>query len=159
MQIRKATWEDLSNIFDLSNDIEVRDSSYTKQKITFEDHQTWFANKLEDVNYLFLVGYIDNQFFGQARFEIKDEEALISISVNKNFRGKGLAIKFILEAIKIFQKQFQDCKIIIAYVKEANTASQKFFEKAGFKLLKKCDINGIDSRKYILHFREYNNGN
>ena len=83
----------------------------------------------------------DNVPIGQVRFECLDEEVTativvlcpeaISLSVDANFRGKGIASVLIEEACAVLHKQKGPVPIT-AYIKPDNAASVRAFERAGF---------------------------
>lgn len=136
-EIKLATVEDMKDVFDLANDDLVRQNSFIQDKITWEGHQGWYKNKINDENCSFyLMKDTTNKLIAQVRFD-KDKgnqnEGEVSISVSPKFRGKGYGVK-VLKACsdKIISKQ--KIKKIIAYVKPANIASRTIFEKAGYTL-------------------------
>lgn len=130
--IRLATINDIKKVFELSNDEDVRKNSINQEKIKWEYHIKWFENRIKNTKEPFyIIETLDNDFVGQVRFD-KKEELVISISVAKNFRGKGLAAKI----IKKCSEKTKSNKII-AFVKDCNIASKKSFVKAGYKFIEK----------------------
>ncbi|MBA6155159.1 GNAT family N-acetyltransferase [Tenacibaculum sp. S7007] len=148
INFRKAKKEDVRLLFDWSNDPLTRQNSYQSEEINFYDHEKWFHNKINDKNSLLLVGITNNKPVGLVRFDIKNENSTIGITINKNFRGKKLAPKLLIEASKIYFKEFT--KPVLAYIKKENIASVKSFEKASFCYYKEEKINQIDSYVYKL---------
>lgn len=70
--------------------------------------------------------------FGQVRIQkISNTDAVISISLDKSFRGKGLGIQMLMMSIELFRKSFPLIKIN-AYIKIENIASKNIFERSGF---------------------------
>ena len=130
--IRLATIDDMEKVFELSNDDVVRANSINQEKIKWENHVKWFEKRIQrTTDPFYIVESEKKEFIAQVRFD-KKEEIIISISITKPFRGKGLASKVIKECSK--KSGF---KKIIAFVKEENFASQKAFLKAGFVLKEK----------------------
>lgn len=148
ISFRKATKNDVQLLFDWSNDTLTRQNSYQSEKINFSDHKKWFHNKINDKNSLLLIGAIKNNPIGLVRFDAKEENSTIGITIDKNFRGKKLAPKLLIEASKVYFKEFS--KPVLAYIKKENIASVKSFEKAGFTYYKEEKINQIDSYVYKL---------
>lgn len=126
--IRLATIDDMKNVFDLSNDDVVRKNSINQEKIKWEDHIRWYENRIKRTEEPFyIVESLNKDFIAQVRFDKKDEH-IISISISKDFRSKGLASKIIKRC-----SEESGRKEIAAFVKEENIASQKAFVKAGYK--------------------------
>jgi len=136
-EIRLITFDDIKDIFVLSNDDFVRQNSFDSEKITWENHQKWFKNKLEDKNCVFYVVKENNNLVAQVRFDkVNKNEANISISLSKDYRSKGYGAKLIkLMSDKMLNDN--NIKYINAYVKNENIASIKSFEKADYILKEK----------------------
>ncbi|WP_435262772.1 GNAT family N-acetyltransferase [Tenacibaculum sp. nBUS_03] len=145
---RKATKEDEQLLFDWSNDKLTRQNSYQSKEIVLSDHKKWFSNKIKDNNSLLLIGTTNSVPIGLVRFDIKEENTTVGITLDKNFRGKKLASKLLSEASKIYFKELK--KPIVAYIKKENIASIKSFEKSGYKFYKEEQYNGINSFIYKL---------
>lgn len=129
-KIRFATIEDIKNVFDLSNDDTVRHNSIHKEKIKWENHVNWFEGRLKKTNSPFyIIESLSKDFIGQVRID-KNDETIISISINKDFRGKGFASDIIRECS--IKSKFNE---IFAYVKSDNISSQKAFIKAGYQYI------------------------
>lgn len=143
--IELAKIDDMKAVFDLSNDELVRQNSFNQEKIEWESHQAWFRNKINDENSLFyLIKDLKGDLIAQVRFDkIMDTEGDISISVASQFRGKGYGVK-VLNAVSEKIIAEKKIKIIKAYIKNENLASQAIFEKAGY-ILK--EINS-EKRRY-----------
>lgn len=128
--IRLAKTEDMKNVFDLSNDDTVRQNSIHTEKIEWETHVKWFENRLNNTNSPFyIIESLSEDFIGQVRIDKKDEN-IISISIKKDFRGKGLAPDIIRECS--IKSKFNE---IYAYIKSDNIPSQNAFIKAGYQYI------------------------
>jgi RimJ/RimL family protein N-acetyltransferase len=71
---------------------------------------------------------------GQARFDIlkENKEAVISVSVDRKYRGRGYGSAMIrLASQKLFY--LSETNLIHAYIKQNNEASIRAFVKAGYK--------------------------
>ena len=131
-KIRRATPADIEKVFQLSNDPVVRANSINTEKIKWEEHVSWFENRIKKAEEpFFIVQSFEGELIAQVRFD-KKQETIISISITEAFRGKGLASKIIQKSSAESQ-----LKKIIAYVKEDNLVSQKAFLKAGYQLRSK----------------------
>lgn len=151
---RLATPDDVRLYFDWANDPETRQQSFQTEPIPFATHQAWFSRKLADLNTLLLVFESDGQPVGQVRIERSPVENVIGISLDKAFRGKGLASELISRAATIFFAQYPNDATIYAYIKSDNRASARAFERAGFQLSgetgKFVDTSGLPPLVYVL---------
>ncbi len=136
-KIELAKIEDMKNVFDLSNDELVRQNSFNQEKINWDNHQAWFQNKINDENCIFYsVKSFENDFVGYVRLDNENDEWILTIHLNQNYRGKGLGAKILNKVIEI-----NKTKKIIAFVKEKNLSSYHSFIKVGFKLRKLINKN------------------
>jgi RimJ/RimL family protein N-acetyltransferase len=143
---RKATPNDLQLLFDWANEPEVRNNSFNSQPIPLEEHTKWFLSKVNDTNTLFYIAEMEKQPVGMVRFDIKEENTIISILIDKNHRGKGLASILLVDCCKLYFEQ--ESKPIHAYIKNSNTASIHSFEKANFSFLKEEKVYHVESKIY-----------
>lgn len=126
--VRLANENDIKKVFDLSNEDKVRQYSFNKEKIKWDDHTKWFNERIKNTNEPFYIVEDNNgNFIAQVRID-KKEETTISVSITEQFRGRGLARYIISECSE--KSGFRN---IIAYVKSENQASLKSFIKAGYK--------------------------
>lgn len=150
MQIhhRKAKISDLDLYFEWTNDPATRSNSFNTQEVDYQEHTNWFSRKVEDKKALLLVfENKENIPVGQIRIEQKTDENVIGISIDKNFRGLGLAVPILTSACEVFFTDFQE-KNIHAYIKKTNLASLNSFKKAGFEVIEELLIS--DEPSYLL---------
>lgn len=152
LEFRKATIKDSRLLFDWSNDDLVRQNSFSSDKLIFENHNQWFTDKLKDENHLFLIAMVGNHEVGLVRYTIHNEHTVVGISISKQFRGKQLAARFLVESAKEYFKT--NALPIFAYIKKQNIASVKSFENAGYMFLKETKVNDHDSVIYQLEKKE-----
>lgn len=155
MQIhhRKAKLSDLNLYFEWTNDPATRSNSFNTQEVDYQEHTNWFSKKIEDKKALLLVFENDENIpVGQIRIEQKTDENIIGISIDKNFRGLGLAVPMLTSACEVFFAEFQE-KNIHAYIKKTNLASLNSFKKAGFEIINELVISNETSylleKKYV----------
>lgn len=150
LSFRKATLDDLDLYHRWTNDPDVRANSYQTEPISLEVHSQWFRSKVNDSNYYFLV--FENHVgvpVGQVRIQItSDNQALIGISNDAKYRGKGYARQMLEKSTSFFLSQLPQTTIN-AYIKIGNKASVRAFEKAGFILEEVVDYGSIPSFHYI----------
>lgn len=153
MQIshRKATESDLDLYFNWTNEKETRNNSFNKQPVDYQLHTNWFLNKISDKDTIMLVFENEEKIpVGQIRIEKKTSENIIGISIDKHFRGKGLAVPMLKIATEQFFETFQG-NSIHAYIKIINLASLNSFKKAGFEEEKTLLVNEEMSYLLIKH--------
>lgn len=155
MQIhhRKAKLSDLDLYFEWTNDPATRSNSFNTQEVDYQEHTNWFSRKVEDKKALLLVFENEENIpIGQIRIEQKTDENIIGISIDKNFRGLGLAVPMLTSACEVFFTEFQE-KNIHAYIKKTNLASLNSFKKAGFEIINELVISNETSylleKKYV----------
>lgn len=139
-KIRKANINDTNDVFKLSNSDEVRLNSLNNGYIDWEEHKKWFEEKIQSKDILFLIVEDENgKFSGQIRFEFNQEnnEVRVSISLNQNLKGKGLAKKILAEAMEHCSNEIDFEVIFIAEILEKNIASIKLFKRLGFVINRK----------------------
>ncbi|MBN1637370.1 MAG: UDP-2,4-diacetamido-2,4,6-trideoxy-beta-L-altropyranose hydrolase, partial [Ignavibacteriales bacterium] len=130
---RKATKNDSELIFNLSNDKLVRNNSINTEEILVDTHIKWFDEKLKDENYIILLAKDKNDIFiGQVKFELHNDNAIISISICKNYRGKGFAKKMLEKSCGYIFENYNNINEINAYIRPENISSKKSFEGVGF---------------------------
>lgn len=143
--LRQVQNEDCDLLFKWSNDKLVRENSFNSNEIKYNDHINWFYNKLNSSNCHMFILYFTNIPIGQARMDVQNKEAIISYSIDINYRGQGFSLKM----LKMLEKAAQNCNSeidkLIGYVKLNNISSQKVFEK--------LEYNKLDCDKYIKYYK------
>lgn len=153
-KLRAAEARDVKNVYRLSSDDEVRKNSFNTDKIEFAHHKKWFKDKLEDPDTMFLVAQSPTDFIGQVRFDLEENEATISISINSKFRGLGLGSIIIEKSIEHIKENLTHIEIIKAYIKESNEKSINLFKKMNFKNRENFWIENQDALLYIYKIRD-----
>jgi len=138
--IRKADIKDAFYLFELANDTETRKNSFTPDLIYWEDHIKWFTQKIKALDSLIYIVTHEEKNIGVIRFE-RNEEVIISITVDPNFRCMGFGSLMIEKGCNEFWITNDDD--VIAYVKSSNRASVRVFIKAKFKITKQVYVNNI----------------
>ncbi len=130
---RPVTEADARLLWEWVNDPEVRAASFDSHPIAWEEHAAWFRNRLHDPGCrIYIVQERGGHPIGQVRFDQSEQAASITVSVDRRHRHQGvgalaveLACTQFLQAVQVEQ--------LIAYIKPHNRASQRVFEKAGFR--------------------------
>ena len=142
---REIKQEDCLKIFEIANDDDVRQSSFNSEKIKLEDHKNWFKNILKEDSTKFYVLEYKEDIIGQLRFDSDEEFPVISISLNKKYRGLGLS-KYLLSKGMEYLNNYDK---IVAYIKQDNIKSISFFKSMGFKKDSEVIIKDCKAFKFI----------
>ncbi len=127
---RFANLGDSENLFNWRNSSSIRSISKYKEVFDYESHLKWLKKKLSNKNVLFLIAEFLSKPIGVIRFEIEENEAVISIyKVPKSPRSFGLIKK---SSIWLFSN-YPNIKKIKAEILANNEKSYKAFSSAGFK--------------------------
>jgi spore coat polysaccharide biosynthesis predicted glycosyltransferase SpsG/RimJ/RimL family protein N-acetyltransferase len=131
--LRRANEKDSLLVFNLSNDRVVRINSINQRPIKLNEHSEWFIEKLINETCVFFLAFNKaDSFIGQVRFDISQENALINISIDKDFRGKHFAAPLIFISSFRLLKERKEVNTISAYIRPQNIPSVKAFSKAGY---------------------------
>ena len=136
--------EDCLKIFEIANDDEVRIFSFNSNKIPLENHKKWFENILNDNSVKFYVLEYENELIGQLRFDFDEEYPVISISLNKKYRGLNLSKYLLYKGLE----EVSDFDKVIAYIKKDNERSISFFKSMGFVFENEVIIHDIKAMKF-----------
>lgn len=132
LRLRDAQPEDCDLVFQWANDPVARSASFHMDPITWEEHTLWFGAQFRDEKSVFWIAVTaEGEPIAQIRFDIREGEAEISISLGPDFRGYGWGERLLRMACReLFRQRKADR--IRALVKKDNPASQRSFERAGF---------------------------
>jgi len=151
LNIRSASKADLSIYFKWVNDEVVRKNSFNSKKITLNDHEKWYLNKLKSKNTHLLILEKGSIPVGQIRFDIEDHKACIDYSIEKKYRGKGFGGILLKMGIQHLENnlKIKNVKSFKAEVKKSNLLSIKIFENVGFEKKSFYDSNKVIFEKLI----------
>lgn len=139
-QIKK---DDCLKIFEIANDDDVRKYSFNSDKIPLEDHKAWFGNILSDESVKFYVLEYEGDLIGQLRLDFDEKHPVISISLNKRYRGLGLSKVLLTKGLELIDGK------VVAYIKRENLRSISFFKSMGFKKEGKVIIKDCEALKFV----------
>ncbi len=129
--IRQATMADCALYWHWANDPVVRQQAFSKEQIQWEDHVSWFEEKVHDEKTMLVLVVSQLGPVGQVRFEYFQQQAKISYSIGRAMRGFGLAKHLMKQAIAFFQSHHS--LGLYAEVKPTNLKSVKVFEELNFE--------------------------
>jgi len=131
ISLKKANFFDIEFLWYLRNQPDVYKYFRENRPVSWEKHIQWILPIMLGVsNKEIFVIQSQKAPIGQIRFDYKDrKEGETSISILKEFQGRGFATKFLSLAIKKQKK----VKLLTAEIHKSNLPSLKLFEKLGFK--------------------------
>ena len=145
LRLRPVRETDARLLWEWANDPEVRVVSFSPQPIVWEQHLDWLRSKLEKENCRFFLAVDgEDEAVGLARFDLRENEAVVSVSLGRRFRGAGYGTELLRLA---GEKMFRDSavKVIKAYVKPDNQAALNAFVRAGFCCCAKELVQGQEA--------------
>jgi len=141
--LRAATEEDCEIVFQWANDPLTRVVSFSRESISWQEHRRWFAARLADHNHIFYIAITSGGLpMAQARFSLMENgEAVISVSLAREFRGVGLGSRLIRLACKqaMTERPFNKIR---ALIRQGNAASLHAFTQAGFRQQGAVEVSG-----------------
>ncbi len=139
ISIRPVNLGDSRLVLSWRNDPDVRRLSRDINEIGVDTHEKWFngwVSQQSQKGYFFVIEHLGTPI-GMIRFDRKTNQLLeISILVESNFQGKGIAesaINVAIGKIKVELSEFT----VLASIHQENLPSKKFFKKLGFEESKK----------------------
>jgi UDP-2,4-diacetamido-2,4,6-trideoxy-beta-L-altropyranose hydrolase len=146
---RQATEEDCELLWRWANDSLAREASFSCESIPWEEHVQWFNRKMHDSNCLLLVASDDQGSpLGLLRFEVEGDEAVISVSINKDKRGLGFGAELIMMGVEEMHR-WGGLRAVNAFIKPENLRSIRAFEEAGFVRAGIQEVKGQPALHYI----------
>lgn len=133
---RLAIESDCKNVFEWRNDTLTRSMSHSSEIIEWNQHIRWFSKSLFSKNKILVICEKDKKKISFVYFDIAKTNVLISINLNPNWRGKGLAKFCLMKSIEFFSEKYGSQKNLVAQIKENNILSQKIFLSLGFEKYK-----------------------
>ena len=150
LRVRPATADDARLLWNWANDPEVRAVSFHSEPIPWETHRRWFASKLQDNDCRIMVAELPGAGpVGVIRFEGEDDDAAISVSVAREFRGQGLGSETIRRGTETFLTE-TTTPSVRALVKPDNIVSLRAFEAAGYQPAGEVSHEGMIARQLIV---------
>jgi len=136
LRLRGATGDDLLIYYRWANDSDVRRQSLRSEPISMAEHVEWFHGRLtaQGAKLFVLEGF--GLPIGQIRFQLVNDDAWISYSLDTQFRGRGWGAELVRLGMQKIRDHLQQEKLgsvrFMAEVKPGNSASAAIFLKLGF---------------------------
>lgn len=148
---RPACEADAERLLRWANDPAARAASLSTAPIAWDAHVTWLRGRLRDPNCdLLVVCDTDGEPFGMVRFDLRGDEAVVSVNLDPAARGRGLGARALAAACRgLFARR--RVGRVRAIIRVENRASRRAFEKAGFRRAQAAgDAVGPDVLHYTL---------
>lgn len=152
LSYRKPRQSDQQMLYHYANDTIKRGNSINSEFISAREHVVWFQSYLSDNNKYMLLVEDGKILIGLIRFEVVENEAIISLYLTANYRGRGFGSQIIVYGIKYIKKAQTNLLNLTAFIKEANKSSVSVFEKAKFGFVKSETSNGAKLLRYEYHY-------
>lgn len=132
MLIRSAELGDSLDVLSWRNDEGTRAMSFDSDLVSEAEHNVWYAQSLVSSARNLYIGELQGKKIGVSRFDLAQSSlwAEVSINLNPDARGKGLAPIFLAGSIERYLKLNE--VDLIAKVKTMNARSLGLFESVGF---------------------------
>ena len=148
VRVRPVSNEDCALLFQWATDPLTRQMSFHSDPIRWEEHQQWFEQVTHEPHSMFLVAeWLQKGRWipvGQVRIA---QDGIVSISIAPEYRGRRLAWPTLQAAVARYHACFPE-KVLTAYIKPENRASQRVFRQAGFEYTGEAEVSGQSCLKY-----------
>lgn len=139
IEVRAARHDDSQRVFEWRNHPTVRAVSRNSDMITWENHQRWFASVLSAIDRLLLIGQREGFPMGVVRFDIRGEEAEVSIYLVPGIQQwSGQGRDLLRSAERWFAANQPSVRAIRAHVLGGNERSHRLFLGAGYHIESTC---------------------
>ena len=151
ISIRTVNLSDSSLLLSWRNNPEVRKWSRDTNEIGVDTHEKWFKGWLSqkpEKGFFFVIEHLGSPV-GMIRFDLMNNNSLeISVLVESNFQGKGIAKAAISVAISEIKDNIHDFTVL-ASIHESNFPSIELFKRIGFEHTGKSGDFLEYSRKFL----------
>ena len=134
IKIRPANKNDSPKLFEWRNHAAIRAVSRNQDLITWEEHQSWFIESMNDKDRILLIGYIGDDTVGVVRFDKQADFAEVSIYLVPDGGHTGKGRNLLSSAEQWLKVNRPDIKHILATVLGKNEPSQKLFSGAHYSI-------------------------
>lgn len=114
-------------------------------------HRAWYAAALADPARRIVIAFLEAQKVGMVRYDRKGETATVSIALNPQMRGKGLA-RPMLAGSEALVSAWAPIELV-AFIRPENVASRKAFESAGYAAAGQADGEMLGFLRFIKPLR------
>jgi UDP-2,4-diacetamido-2,4,6-trideoxy-beta-L-altropyranose hydrolase len=150
IRLRQATEADCQVLWEWCNDATVRAHSFESEAISFAEHRRWLARKIADPGCLLFIACNGGAApLGQIRYDVKDGEAIVSVSVDEHVRGRGYGTEMLrVSAARMFAET--NVKAIHAFIKPGNIESLGAFARCGYRMIGSLSLHEQPATHWVL---------
>jgi UDP-2,4-diacetamido-2,4,6-trideoxy-beta-L-altropyranose hydrolase len=149
VRLRPVTQGDCQLLWEWSNDSTVRAYSFESEPITFAEHRRWLGRKIADPQCRFFIALNEYSVaIGQVRYDLEEDRAIVSVSVDERLRGQNYG-KEIIRASGEAVFAETDVSLISAFIKPENEVSIRVFGKCGYRMAGSVTIHGQPALRFI----------
>lgn len=138
IEIRAARHDDSQKLFEWRNHPTVRAVSRSAGMIDWESHERWFASVLSAPDRVLLIGQREGLPVGVVRFDIRGDEAEVSIYLVPGIKQVGQGRDLLQSAERWFAANRPRVCKVCAHVLGGNERSQRLFLGAGYQVESTC---------------------
>lgn len=131
IQLRPASRNDDRLLFGWRNDLTTRSMFFSSKLVSWENHTDWLGKVLSDPDERLIVGELEGQPVGVIRLSRVTDSIVISVTVDPQSRGRGVATRLLGECIRSTEEWLQGIPFV-ARIKVGNAASVKMVQNCGF---------------------------
>ena len=150
IRLRRATEADCQLLWEWCNDVTVRAHSFESEAISFAEHRRWLARKIADPDCMLFIACNGGAApLGQIRYDLKDGEAIVSVSVDESVRGRGYGAEMLrVSAAKMFAET--NVKAIHAFIKPDNIESLRAFARCNYRVIGSLRLHEQPATHWVL---------
>lgn len=134
IDMRTARADDSERLFVWRNHPMIRAVSRNADAIKWEEHSRWFASVSSDPNRVLLIGERDGMPVGVVRFDIRNNEAEVSIYLVPEANTSGRGHDLLQSAEQWLSLNHPEVKIFRAHALGTNERSHRLFVAAGYQV-------------------------
>ncbi len=157
--LRKIIKEDLDIVFQWRNTLEIRTNMINHQKISMQEHKSWFDHLQNSETKTTLIYMEKNLRLGVVSLDLIEDDLFEWGFYSSPLAPLGTGTRMCLEALD-FAFAKLSARSVIGKVLEFNKKSQKFHLKIGFKEIS-VDLNAYqrDNESYSIYNYAFNREN
>jgi N-acetylneuraminate synthase len=145
--VRRATFEDAPYVWTVNNHPTTRAQSLNTADIPWEAHVGWYRSRLARPDCEFIIGLLDGAPAGVARYDVVDGEAVVSLAVSAEYRGRGVGTRLI-RAVTDLALARSDVRRAVAYTRSSNVASRGAFLRNQYVDTGEVELSGITMSRF-----------
>lgn len=131
--IRRATQADSENLLLWRNHSSIRAVSRNADPIEKSTHEAWLSAVLSDPYRVLLIGECQGEAIGVVRFDLRADQAEVSMYLVPDHQGEGLGSELLSAAEQWLAEHRSDVLSIKAEVFGSNQPSHRLFLTGGYK--------------------------